>query len=303
MKTIYNIFIISMALLSINTSNFDGPNIPSSFKQDKGIEYKINTRDDNYDIPEISMEVRNMPWKNDTDFLKAKEKSNTPILLSGFCAVLKNPLPGEDYNVNLASKNIKGFVIKPGKTFSQNLSIGPYTKLRGYKPGASYIGGNIIMTEGGGVCKIATTLYNLAVFSNLQILERHNHSMPVNYVPYGQDATVAYGVKDIRFKNTTDNSILIWSEMIGNRLYMGFYGKERPPQITWHHEIYNIVNPSVKYIKNPNLPKGEMIVILEGLDGGSVKSSITITNKDKSYIIKNMGTSYYFPLPRIIEVN
>ena len=37
--------------------------------------------------------------------------------------------------------------------------------------------------------------YNVAVLSNLKIIERHNHSMPVPYVPYGQDATVAYGSK------------------------------------------------------------------------------------------------------------
>ena len=102
------------------------------------------------------------------------------------------------------------------------------------------------MTEGGGVCKIATTLYNLAVLSNLEVIERHNHSMPVNYVPYGQDATVAYGVKDLRFKNTTENSILIWAEMIGNRLYMGFYGSEKPPKVIWNHEVSNVTTPPVK---------------------------------------------------------
>src|SRR5699024_5254440 len=116
----------------------------------------------------------------------------------------------EEYNVRFASKKTKGLVIKPGEIFSQNMSIGPYTKLKGYKEGASYIGGDIIMSEGGGVCKMATTLYNLAVLSNLEIIERHNHSMAVNYVPNGQDVTVAYGVKDFRYKNTTKASILIW---------------------------------------------------------------------------------------------
>lgn len=263
----------------------------------------INKRNERYDIPEISGMVDNMPWRNDKDFLKAKEKHNTPMLLAGFCAVLKNPLPGEEYNVNLATKKVKGQVIKPSKVFSQNAAIGPYTKLRGFKEGASYIGGKIIMTEGGGVCKIATTLYNLAVLSNLEIIERHNHSMPVNYVPYGQDATVAYGVKDFRFKNTTDSPILIWSEMIGNRLYMGFYGSEKPPKVEWNHETSNITEPPVKYIKNENLNHGEMKTILGGMDGATVKSTITITYRDGHYVIKNMGISQYQPLPKVIETN
>ena len=53
--------------------------------------------------------------------------------------------------------------------------------------------------------------------SNLEIIERHNHSMPVAYVPYGQDATVAYGIKDFKFKQHPF-PILIWAEGIGNRL-------------------------------------------------------------------------------------
>lgn len=267
------------------------------------IEFLLNKNTGNFDVPEISSQINSMPWKNDVDFLKMKEKNGTHVLLAGFCAVLRNPLPGEEYNVSLASKKIRGSVVKPSKVFSQNMSIGPYTKLRGFKEGASYIGENIIMTEGGGVCKIATTLYNLAVLSNLEIVERHNHSMPVNYVPYGQDATVAYGIKDLRFRNTTDNPILIWSEMIENRLYMGFYGAEKPPKITWEHQISHLVEPSIKYIKNENLEPGEMKTIIEGMDGATVKSTITIWYRDGHYIIKNMGISQYTPLPKVIEVN
>ena len=159
------------------------------------------------------------------------------------------------------------------------------------------------MTEGGGVCKIATTLYNLAVLSNLEIVERHNHSMPINYVPYGQDATVAYGVKDLRFKNTTDGNILIWSEMIGNKLYIAFYGNSHTPEVVWNHEKNNIVAPSTKYIKNEDLKEGERKVVLKGMPGALVKSTVKIIYSDDHYTIKNMGVSKYSPLPRLIQVN
>ncbi|MBC8586870.1 VanW family protein [Paratissierella segnis] len=263
----------------------------------------LNETIENYDIPEVSGEVDNLPWRNDEDFLKAKEKYDTPILMAGFCAVLKNPLPGEEYNVSLAAKGIKGKVIKPSNIFSQNNSIGPYTEKRGFREGASYIGDKIIMTEGGGVCKIATTLYNLVALSNLEIVERHNHSMPVNYVPYGQDATVAFGVKDFRFKNTTDGNILVWSQLIENRLYMAFYGIQKPPRVTWNHEIRDIVEPSIKYVKNENLKKGEMKTVIEGLKGANVKSSITVEYEDGTVEMKSMGISRYLPLPKLIEAN
>jgi len=50
--------------------------------------------------------------------------------------------------------------------------------------------------------------------------------MPVNYSSYGQDSAVAYGSKDLKFKNTTEFPILIWALAVDNRVYMGFYGKK-----------------------------------------------------------------------------
>lgn len=267
------------------------------------IEVLLNDVNDNYDTPEISGEVDNLPWRNHERFLYAKEKYNTPILMAAYCAVLKNPLPGESYNVKIASQGVKGIVLKPSEIFSQNSTLGPYKKSNGYKEGASYSNGNILMTEGGGVCKIATTLYNLAVLSDLEIVERHNHSMPINYVPYGQDATVAYRSKDFKFKNTTNGNILIWSQLIDNRLYMAFYGSEKPPEVRWTHEITNTTKAPVKYIKNETLKKGEMKTIIQGLDGATVKSTITIKYPDGSTSIRNMGISNYIPLPEIIEIH
>lgn len=270
---------------------------------DDEIEILINKIDREYDIPQISGQISNFPWRNDKDFLKAKEKYNTPLLLAGFCAVLKNPLPGEEYNVKMASENVRGIVIKPSEVFSQNSNLGPYTKGKGYREGATYVGGNIVMDAGGGVCKIATTLYNLSILADLKIVERHNHSMPINYVPYGQDATVAYGVKDFKFKNTTKGNILIWSRLIDNRLYMAFYGTENPPQVTWYHETTDITKPSIKYIKNEELEPGTVNTIIKGLDGATVKSIIQVKYGDGHTAVKNLGISKYIPLPELVEMN
>lgn len=254
-------------------------------------------------MPDKSSSVTNLPWVGDKEFLKSQEENNANILMAAFCSVLIDPLPGEEYNVNLAAKSLKGTVVEPGEIFSQNNSIGPYTESRGYKKGASYSGGNIVQTEGGGVCKIASTLYNVAVLSDLDIIERHNHTMPVNYVPYGQDATVAYGAKDFKFKNNKDFPILIWSQIIDNRLYIGFYGLEKSPEIVWHHNVTNIVKAPEYYKKNSELKEGEERIIIRGIDGATAESHITIKYEDGSVKTKKLGISRYIPLPYIIEVN
>lgn len=298
----YIFYILGLIVLFFFIKDINNTRTVSKSEEDQ-LEIVLNTIVDEYDRPQVSGLVSNLPWRNNSDFLMTKEEYETPILMAGFCAVLKNPLPGEAYNVALASDSMKGIVLKPSEIFSMNGLIGPYNKSKGYKEGASYSDGNIVMTEGGGVCKIATISYNLAVLSDLEIIERYHHSMPINYVPYGQDATVFYGVKDIKFKNTTGNNILIWSQMIDHRLYMAFYGLEKPPHISWNHEISNIIEPPTKYIQNPNLDKGKINIVTQGLEGADVQSSITKIYQDGRIKTENMGISKYRPLAKLVEVN
>ncbi len=257
----------------------------------------------NFDIPDSSGPVSNLPWAEDERFLKAQEDAKAHVLMSAFCTVFDNPTPNEEFNVHLAAKSIAGIVIQPNEIFSQNKAIGPYDEQKGYKPGESFAGSEIVITIGGGVCKIASTLYNAAVSSNLEILERYNHFMPVPYVPYGQDATVAYGYKDLKFKNNTEFPILIWAEGKGNRIYLALYGQEKPPKVEWEHKILDRLKPSKVYKINPGLPKGEERVLVEGMDGALVESWIIITDHDGNISSKKMGNSRYWPMPYIIETN
>lgn len=251
--------------------------------------------------PVKSGPVEQVPWEEDERFRDALEKSNTPVMMAAYRTVLHDPLPGEEYNVHLAAGMLQGVVIKPGEVFSQNLGIGPYTEARGYRKGPTYFGSTLGTTVGGGVCKIASTLYNVAILSNLTIVERHPHTMPVPYVPYGQDATVAYGARDIKFSNNTPFPIMIWAQGVDNILYMAFYGGEAPPKISWHHEILDVFQAPVIYKSNSNLGEGVENVLIEGMDGAVVKSWLTIEQPDGTVTVKNLGISRYSPMAHVVE--
>ncbi|MGE5379910.1 MAG: VanW family protein [Methylocystaceae bacterium] len=243
-----------------------------------------------------------LPWENDQEFLAVQEKVDARILMASFCTVLKDPLPGEESNVHLGAQYLKGTVVAPGEIFSQNRKIGPYSWGRGFRMGPAYLGSSVKTCVGGGVCKIASTLYNVTVLSNLPIIERYPHRMPVPYVPYGQDATVSFGVKDYKFKNTTNAPLLIWAQGVDNRLYMAFYGQSQPPQVEWHHQWLRTYQTRKVYRANYQLPKGEERVVVEGMDGGVIKSWVTLTQANGTSMIKQLGKSYYDPLPYLIEV-
>jgi len=263
---------------------------------------KINLYN-NINPPSESSVINKLPWEDDEKFKEYISEYQTPILMAAYCTVLKNPMPGEEDNVHLAAKSLSGTVVMPGEVFSQNKELGPYTKSKGYKKGPTYIGTKVISSYGGGVCKVTSTLYNVSVLSNLKIVERHNHNMPVSYVPYGQDAAVAYGGKDFKFLNNTSFPILIWCQEVGDALYMAFYGRQSPPKITWNNEILKKTKAPIVYRYNPNIEKGKENIIIKGIDGATVKSWITIYNSDGSISVKELGISHYNPRPYLIEKN
>ena len=254
-----------------------------------------------YDVVAKTGPIRKLPWDNDDQFLTAIKDNGDLFLLGAYQTVLRDPLPGEEYNVHLAAKMLTGTIIKPGEVFSQNGTVGPYTEERGFQRGPTYIGTQLTTTIGGGVCKIASTLYNVATISDLQVIERHAHGMPVPYVPIGQDATVAYGVRDFKFMNTTTSPVMIWAQGIDNTLYMAFYGKKSPRKIQWHHQILNVEKASKVYKVNASLAQDTEKVVLEGVDGSTVRSWLTIINSDGTIEMKNLGISHYKPMATIIE--
>lgn len=147
-------------------------------------------------------------------------------------------------NLRLASNKIDGFVLMPGETFSYNQTVGKRTISAGYKNAAIYENGEVIDGIGGGVCQISSTLYNAVIAADLEIMERHNHSFVSTYVPAGQDATVAWGSLDFKFKNNRDYPIKISSSVSNGIASAKIYGLRREVEYDQKLETRTIKNTS-----------------------------------------------------------
>jgi vancomycin resistance protein YoaR len=248
-----------------------------------------------------ALKGQSIPWESTQEFRQAVSKADTPIRMAFYKATLKEPLPGELFNISHAANLLAGTVVKQDEIFSQNQTLGPYTRDKGYQKGPTYSGSRIITTTGGGVCKIASLLYNIATLSNLQIVERHNHSLTVPYVPPGQDATVSYGYYDIKFKNTTNGPVLIWAKTYDKTLWMAIYGRQLPPIVTWYHETLKTTKATTLRRVNPQLPSGTEKEFAPGQNGMLVRTWLTIRYSDGQVETKDLGKDYYSPSPRIIE--
>lgn len=129
-------------------------------------------------------------------------------------------------NVEVGAQKLNGHVLYPGDTFSVTQAVIPFTEENGYLPAPSYESGKVVDSYGGGICQVSTTLYNALLAAELEIVERHNHTMIVTYVDPSKDAAIAEGLMDLQFANNTDAPIYIEGYAYGGQLTFTIYGEE-----------------------------------------------------------------------------
>lgn len=150
------------------------------------------------------------------------------VRMASFVTDLQARTPEQRRNIEKTGKSLSDVVLQSGESFSLNQHAGPYTTERGFLPERSFFGKAVVNQPGGGVCQVASTLYNAAVESGLQILERVPHSQEVSSVPKGRDATLAYGVADLKLKNPYPFPVQIRSRVLTDQLLIEIWGKEPP---------------------------------------------------------------------------
>lgn len=148
-------------------------------------------------------------------------------LWAGFSTWLGDRSEEQRYNIERAALELDGAIIPSGSVFSFNQVVGERTASRGYllAPAINHFG-LPEETRGGGICQLATTLYNAALEAGLEVLERHRHSRAVGYAPPGRDATVWFGKRDLRFRNPYPRPLLVKARVEGDRLTVGFWAAE-----------------------------------------------------------------------------
>jgi vancomycin resistance protein YoaR len=119
-------------------------------------------------------------------------------------------------NVRLGTSLCSGILLAPGEEFDTDKRLGKRDRAHGWRRAPGIVGnGQLEDVYGGGICQVSTTLFNAVFEAGLEIVERHNHSMFISHYPYGRDATVTGGGKNMRFRNDTDHYIFIWGKSTG----------------------------------------------------------------------------------------
>ncbi len=152
-----------------------------------------------------------------------------PDVILGSCATALVPDRNRTMNIDLALKRLQGVTVESGKIFSFNKAVGRRTAGRGFLPAPVLFQNRLNNLIGGGVCQVSSTLYNAALLADLEIVERYRHSSPVTYLPLGLDATVSYGYRDLRFRNTRPFPVMITASLTEEMMTLSVLGVEKLP--------------------------------------------------------------------------
>lgn len=112
--------------------------------------------------------------------------------------------------------------------------------------------GKVVDSLGGGICQVSTTLYNAVLKAELEVTERHNHSMIVGYVDPSADAAIAESAgKDFKFVNNTEYPIYIEGYTKDKNVTFNIYGKETRAEnrkVRYESEVLEVINPPADVI-------------------------------------------------------
>ncbi len=144
-----------------------------------------------------------------------------------FTTYYPSDFPGRLTNIHRAADLMDGTLVLPGDVFSFNETVGERTEERGFAAGFIIDDGRLEVDFGGGVSQLATTTFNAAFFAGLEIVEHNPHSFYISRYPEGRESTIAWGVKDLRFRNDSEHGIFVTTSYTDSSVTVRVYGTRR----------------------------------------------------------------------------
>lgn len=211
-------------------------------------------------------------------------------------------------NVTNGCNLINGTTVYPGEEFSAYEAIAPFSVENGYYLAGSYLNGQVVESLGGGICQVSTTLYNAVLQAELEVTERHNHSMIVTYVEPSADAAIAESSgKDFKFVNNTDYPIYIEGIITPEKqVTFNIYGVETRPAnrvVTYESVILSVTHPDTELVyTDPAQPVGYVSAVQSAHIGYKAQLWKVVTVDGVEESRTQINSSSYKMTPRSVTI-
>ena len=198
-------------------------------------------------------------------------------------------------NIGEAARRMNGTILMPGETFSLNDTIKERTEKNGYTVGFVVGTGGVFDEQlGGGVSTAATTAWTAAFYAGLERVQTVAHSIYISRYKPGLEATVAWGLFDMKFRNDTQNAVFITSGITNGSITVSLWGTKEYDKI------------EAEYGERTNIKKYETIYDTSdeclgqsGVDGFTITVD-RVFYKDGKEVKREPITTNYKPAPEVL---
>jgi len=177
-------------------------------------------------VSDLTQPVRRLGHTDHKSYSSLLAECRSPLWTAE--SLVENSLQfGKVQNLRKACRRLHLVEIPAGEIFSFWKQTGRAKVSAGYVRGRELRQGCLIPTTGGGLCQLSNSLYDVALQSGCEIVERHAHSavVPGSAAEQGRDATIFWNYVDLRFRPTQNT--LITAVLTQDELIVRLWGKQR----------------------------------------------------------------------------
>ena len=175
-------------------------------------------------------------------------------------------------NLTRGAELVNGTVVKPGEVFSLEKTLGEVDYEHGFADAGVISNGQHVDSLGGGLSQVATTVFNAGFEAGMDDTEHHAHQYYFDRYPAGREATLWTGKLDVKFTNSTSNSVLVQAWLDGEQIHVRM----------WSTKYYDVsITSSDRFNFRPVSTERKSGPGCEPYSGGNPGFDITITRSRK----------------------
>ncbi|RDB62402.1 vanomycin resistance protein VanB [Gordonibacter sp. 28C] len=207
-----------------------------------------------------------------------------------------------NHNIHLVSDLLNNSIAQAdGGTWSFNGTAGECNAERGFLGAGAIIDGEYDDAVGGGICQVATTVFNAVYEAGYPVPTRHNHSLYIASYPAGRDAAVSWPDLDLVWKNDTASDVLMRTSYTDGSVTVTLYGVDPGYRVSTDvGEWTEGEKHKTKTERDDTLSPGTSYVKTAGTDGKSITVIRTVASSNGSLLREDPFYSTYDPITEVV---
>lgn len=208
------------------------------------------------------------------------------------------------HNIHRAADLLTNSVAKAaGGEWSFNAVMGEANEENGFQAAHAIVNGEYEDAIGGGICQVATTVFNAVFESGFPVTERRNHSLYISSYPTGRDAAIAYPDLDLTWVNDGTSDVLLRTRYTDSTLTVTLYGIDPGYSVTSQTGDWTEGEPyRQRTVVDENEPEGTRYVKTAGADGRCVTVHRVVRDRAGTVRHEEDFSSNYAPIDEVTVV-